>query len=165
MYQLLSQGSMIKRTTDGALIPMDANNGDYRVYLAWREEGGTPVPPPDLPAEELCKRIDIERDRRVSDRFQFAGVWFQCRPADVTNITGAGASALAALVVGAPWPADFVWIAEDNSLVPMTAAEVIAFGNAYTEFRAAIIFRAAALKARVRAGGTVDYLADAAWEP
>lgn len=122
-------------------------------------------PAPQPSADELCAAIDRERDRRMHTRFAFHGVWYQCREQDVVNITGAGASALAALVMGAPWPADFVWIAEDNSRVPMTAAEVIALGNAYTAFRGALIFKASDLKALVRAGEKVDYMADAAWEP
>lgn len=140
---------------DGELVDVDAESFATM---------GIGNPTPARSTEELCDAIDAERDRRVGTRFQHDGVWYQCRPADVANITGAGASALAALVTGAAWPADFVWIAEDNSTVAMTAEDVIAFGNAYTAFRSAMIFRAAALKARVRAGETMDYLSDAAWE-
>ena len=125
--------------------------------------GDTVTPRPSV--EDICAAIDRERDRRMHTRFRFEGVWYQCREQDVVNITGAGASALAALVTGRPWPADIVWIAEDNSRVPMAAAEVIGLGNAYTAFRGALIFKASDLKALVRAGGTVDHLADAAWEP
>ena len=37
----------IIRTSDNAFIPFDPNNTDYQAYLAWLEEGNTP-----LPAEE-----------------------------------------------------------------------------------------------------------------
>lgn len=114
--------------------------------------------------EDVCFAIDRERDRRMHTRFPFNGVWYQCREQDVVNITGAGAAALASLVAGTPWPAGFVWIAEDNNRVPMTAAEVIGLGNTYTAFRSALIFRASDLKGRVRAGETVDFLSDEAWE-
>ena len=37
----------IKRLADNAFIPFDPANTDYQQYLAWLEEGNTP-----LPAEE-----------------------------------------------------------------------------------------------------------------
>lgn len=41
---------------------------------------------------------------------------------------------------------DFVWIAEDNSLVPMDAQTVIAFGQAMAAWKSSHIFSARALK-------------------
>jgi hypothetical protein len=32
------------RTTDGASIPFDPDNTDYQAYLAWVEQGNTPLP-------------------------------------------------------------------------------------------------------------------------
>ena len=32
------------RTTDGACIPFDPDNTDYKAYLKWLEEGNTPQP-------------------------------------------------------------------------------------------------------------------------
>jgi hypothetical protein len=49
----LGQGSAIVRTRDGALVPFDTSNRDYRDYLAWRAIPGNtpdpadPAPPPD----------------------------------------------------------------------------------------------------------------------
>ena len=52
MYQRLPNtyagpANGIKRLTDGAFIPFNPDNADYQQYLAWLEEGNTP-----LPAEE-----------------------------------------------------------------------------------------------------------------
>ena len=54
MYQLYADtlfGSpqCIKRVSDGASIPMDPENSDYRKYLEWLAEGNTPLPPDEQP--------------------------------------------------------------------------------------------------------------------
>jgi len=34
--------TMVKRNRDGAMIPFDPANSDYRKYLAWVDDGNTP---------------------------------------------------------------------------------------------------------------------------
>jgi hypothetical protein len=48
MYQLTTSTS-IKRLSDGAFIPADPGNRDYREYLEWLEAGNTPEPAPAPP--------------------------------------------------------------------------------------------------------------------
>ena len=48
MYQLTT-GISIKRLSDGAFIPNDPGNRDYREYLDWLEAGNTPEPAPAPP--------------------------------------------------------------------------------------------------------------------
>lgn len=38
------EGTIIKRTSDGAFIPLDPENTDYIAYLAWVAAGNTPDP-------------------------------------------------------------------------------------------------------------------------
>jgi hypothetical protein len=47
MYQLTT-GTSIIRLSDGATIPSDPGNRDYRDYLDWLEAGNTPDPAPEL---------------------------------------------------------------------------------------------------------------------
>lgn len=46
MYQL-TNGDTILRTADNAFIPFDPANTDYAAYLAWLDEGNTPLPAPE----------------------------------------------------------------------------------------------------------------------
>ena len=48
MYQLTT-GTSIIRLSDGAFIPNDPGNRDYREYLDWLEAGNTPEPAPPPP--------------------------------------------------------------------------------------------------------------------
>ena len=67
MYQLLPNDFMgqpaegIKRLSDNAFIPPAEGNTDYQTYLAWLDEGNTPLPAPEpappaplTPAEKLA---------------------------------------------------------------------------------------------------------------
>lgn len=178
LYFSQTTGGFYDSDIHGADIPPDAveiSREDHEALFTGQaagklivaDAGGAPsLADPAAPSvEAVCDAIDSERDRRANDRFTYAGNWFQCRPQDVVNITGAGATALSTIVAGGDWPEDFAWIAEDNSHIPMTALEVIGLGNAYTAFRRNLIFRASEMKTRVRAGETVDYTAESAWAP
>lgn len=98
--------------------------------------------------------VDIERDRRISAGAEFNGVRFQTRPTDRENVQGAYSLALAAVLNGAQpgdlyWHGEetpFVWIAEDNSLVPMDAQTCLAFGQAIATHKSALIFAAREIK-------------------
>lgn len=48
-YQIFKDSNnnmrFIFRINDGASIPIDENNRDYKEYLAWLAEGNQPLPP------------------------------------------------------------------------------------------------------------------------
>ena len=59
-YQLTT-GNMVLRTADGAFIPPDPANTDYAAYLAWLDEGNTPLPAPEPePAPVLTTEQKLE---------------------------------------------------------------------------------------------------------
>lgn len=105
-------------------------------------------------AQPTAADVDAERDRRIDAGVEFQGVLFQSRAADRENIAGAAQLGFMAVVAGAQagdlrWSSpdqDFAWIASDNSLVPMDAQTVVAFGKAAAERKQALIFAARQLK-------------------
>ena len=55
-YQLIAGSELIKRQSDGALIPPDPGNRAYQEYQAWLAEGNAPEPaaaPPPAPDFQL----------------------------------------------------------------------------------------------------------------
>lgn len=44
MYKLHPYGNLVERLSDNAFIPFDPANSDYAEYLAWLEQGNTPLP-------------------------------------------------------------------------------------------------------------------------
>jgi hypothetical protein len=104
--------------------------------------------------------IDAERDRRIDAGFYFDGALFQARPEDRENIAGAKAAASDAITIfGAQpgnlaWrqlldptaPAEFRWIAADNSTVAMDAQTAMRFGYTALSHKEAHIFAGFLLK-------------------
>jgi hypothetical protein len=63
-YQL-TQGDCIKRTADNAFIPPDPANQDYAEYLAWLDEGNTPLLPEETPIS--WESIRAKRDQLIRE--------------------------------------------------------------------------------------------------
>ncbi|MDQ0132671.1 hypothetical protein J2T08_000572 [Neorhizobium galegae] len=125
-------------------IVFDANTGESH-----EEDWTPPTAAPPAPSE-----VDAERDRRIAAGFTFAGLFFQSRPDDRENISGASTAALGAMVAGAQqgdfrWTGrdvDFTWIAADNSEVPLDAHSMFALGTAAMAHKEDHIRAARALK-------------------
>ncbi len=76
MYKINYAGAII-RLIDGACIPRDDRNGDYRLYLAWVEGGNmAPVDPPLVPsaadlrqtgAREIVRAIPLWAKWTIAD--------------------------------------------------------------------------------------------------
>lgn len=58
-YKRSLDGAIV-RTRDGATVPDDPRNPDWRDYQAWRAAGNQPDPPPPAPppARDLAAEVD-----------------------------------------------------------------------------------------------------------
>ncbi|CAN7624739.1 DUF4376 domain-containing protein [Aquipseudomonas alcaligenes] len=98
--------------------------------------------------------VDAERDRRMDSGVEFEGTLFQSRSADREGIFGAAQLAFIAMAGGTKvgdlrWSKpsqDFVWITADNSLVPMDAPIVVAFGKTVIARKQSLIHAGRQLK-------------------
>jgi hypothetical protein len=72
MYKLSTQNYII-RLSDGALIPPDSNNPDYKAYLAWATTNTAAIADAPDPKDAIRAQIKAMEDRenlpRVSREF------------------------------------------------------------------------------------------------
>ena len=60
MYKKTKDNDCIIRKSDGACIPIDTDNSDYREYLTWRTEGNTPDEPDAEPVLTYSAKRESE---------------------------------------------------------------------------------------------------------
>ncbi len=99
--------------------------------------------------------VNAERDRRLLLDFEFQGVMFQRDETSLKRINGMGTLALGAIQVEGAQPGDlywsdpakpFGWIASDNSVMPMDAQTMWAFGKAAAAVESRLVFAAKTLR-------------------
>lgn len=59
MYKLINARS-IQRTLDGAVIPTDPDNSDYKQYLNWVAAGNIPTPADPIPVKSAKELREAE---------------------------------------------------------------------------------------------------------
>lgn len=107
----------------------------------------------------MSARVNDERNRIIDSGITFEGKQYQTDADSRENIAGAAQLAALAIAAGAKagdyeWDGsreNFVWIAADNSVVPMDAQTVIAFARAVAEFKKHCIMRGYAVKQNIAA--------------
>jgi len=111
----------------------------------------------DLADEARASRIGAvmaERNRRLAADFEFQGVIYQRDSTSVQRIAGAAQMASLAMAAGAQpddlrWhggASDFGWIASDDTVTPMDAQTVVAFGMAAAARETSLVFAARNLR-------------------
>lgn len=57
----MTESVLVIRGSDGAHIPNDESNADYRAFLAWQASGKTPSPPPAPPFDPNAVKAECGR--------------------------------------------------------------------------------------------------------
>lgn len=145
---------MIDAEIDGVrmFVPDDIENRDRQMIAEWEAKGNL-IPPYEAPAPTTID-VDAERDRRIASGFTHNGKLFQARQFDLDNIRSMATAASVKIVHGAQdgdlrWfdpDNDFYWIAADNSHVPMSAPEMVAFAMDAASWGSKHILAGSALK-------------------
>ena len=159
----------ILRVTDGDAIPDGytadtppaAISGHAREYIdgEWQkvpipEPEHEPEPTPEQIREEKLAEVNFERNRRLAADFEFQGVMYQRDSVSLQRIAGAAQIASIAIAAGAQpddmrWhggASDFGWIASDDTVTPMDAQTVVAFGMAAAARETSLVFAARNLR-------------------
>jgi hypothetical protein len=63
-YKLIHNSTNILRLSDGAIIPADFENGDYKTYLFWCSENNTPEPA-DIGTSDVSQSVSPVQARRA----------------------------------------------------------------------------------------------------
>jgi len=137
-------GEVTVESKDGGLVWSDF----LLAFESGLEVGDYVIPQP------TAQDVNAERDRRVRSGFIFGGKLFDFDMRSKTNISGAAQMAFMAIVAGKQagdlrWNGgsqDFSWIAKDNSMLPMDAQTVVAFGQTAAAHEQAHVFAARELK-------------------
>jgi len=114
-----------------------------------------------------------ERDRRISQNFNWNGNMIQGREDDRENIMGATVSATLAVMNGVQpgdtkWAGgntDFTWIVANNSTIVLDAYQMIDMGQTAMGVKKFYIYKAKDIKESVEANPTINPTNDALWTP
>ncbi len=153
----LTTGTSIIRTSDGAAIPADPANMDYQQYLAWLAAGNTPDPAQTIDEVRAAKVSAIKAMRDSLEQtggFTYLGKILDSDSVSVERLNVAVEAAQATLAAGQTFSLD--WTCQDNSVLTMTAAQIVGAPVALAQSKEALYARARDLEAQVDSAATVD---------
>lgn len=120
MYQLTENSSSVRRMSDGAVIPNDLCNTDYRDFMAWVAAGNIPIPAPEPTADEIREKAKSVRAEHVAaiTVTTSAGNTF-----DGDEISQ-GRMACAIIALQSTGTPNVNWVLADNTVIQAAAAEL-----------------------------------------
>lgn len=140
----ISDYAVDPKTQALASIPPAYNNQTH----LWDVFSITPIPVATA-AVAKCDSVDALLASKIGAGAHWSNILFQIDAASQTKFAGAGAFAIGVVnnVPGSlPWPANFFWIAADNSHVPMTAEQCFIFTQTMGQAITALILAARLIK-------------------
>lgn len=101
----------------------------------------------------LYRKIEAEWERRKVGGFSYMGKVIDSDTTSRENVASAAMSALSATMAGVPWSLDPAqgWKCQDNSYLPLTAAEMIQMQATMVQAGVALFAYAQSLKGQVKA--------------
>lgn len=142
-YSLTNDAAIIRRDVDGAVIPADLRNADYRAFLEWQAAGNTPTPA----AIDLRGYAAAARYAKEVGGIVVAGVPISTDDRSKLMIVGARVAANS----DPNWST--TWIGADGMAYPVTASTMIAISDA-VQAHVANCFAAFASAMQAIAAGT-----------
>lgn len=124
MYQLIS-AALVRRLSDGATIPLPANESEGWAYEAWRAEGNKPLPDTPKTDEELATEMrEAFKAQRTIDVSAIGVTTSLGRTFDGDELSqGRMARAILGLQAAGEG-AQVRWVLSDNSLALVGAEEL-----------------------------------------
>jgi hypothetical protein len=148
------------RVVDGSLVSIPPTPSIHHVWdwtlAAW-------VDPRNLDQLKDAKWAEIRAQRQLAEQggFTWSGMTFDSDTLSQQRIQGAAVLALMAQLGSMPWSID--WTLADNSVVTLSAADMIAVGQALGAHVASVHATARALRLEILAAGSAEALAQVAW--
>jgi hypothetical protein len=105
---------------------------------------------PNLPENRRARAIAAQAhyDGLIAQGFVYSGKLYQIDPRSQTQLAAMSLMALGSITdpVNSPWPANFYWVAADNSPAPMDAPGLYALGRAVASYVSGCILRLRTIK-------------------
>lgn len=163
-YKLAGNG--VVRLADGAFIPADQANADWREYQAWLDKGHTPRAERTLAEAKALAAARITTKRNaVLDALtaEWGGDTWDADEATSNRIANALSMVREAGALGIPTPEEIPWRTFDNRDRTLTIAELTQMGAAVFLAQQMVWAAQAQLKNAVAAAATAEEAEAVEW--
>lgn len=117
MYQQIKNSTSVLRIADGAYIPSDNGNSDWKAYLAWKNAGNSPTAEPSQPIASrrfaVWEQIKAKREHLKASGVLVGSHWYH-------SDADSRIQQIGLVMMGANLPSGLKWKVKDNGLVDMT---------------------------------------------